>query len=65
MESMEGIIEEVSTGEKRRECEYVQKHILRKLLLKFLERATDKNATPEELAALPGVARVLNETFTY
>ncbi len=34
---------------------------LAKALLAFVERATEKHATPEEMAALPGVACVLKD----
>lgn len=37
---------------------------LREALLLFVKRATKANATPEELSALPEVARVLKELIT-
>ena len=37
---------------------------LREVLLTFVKRAAEKNATPAEVAALPEVARVLKEMVT-
>lgn len=37
---------------------------LREVLYDFVKRASSKDATPEEVAALPGVAQVLLDTFT-
>lgn len=38
---------------------------LRETLYEFVKRASSKEATPEEVAALPAVARVLLDSFTY
>lgn len=36
---------------------------VRKVLMAFVKRASEKNATPEEVEALPKVAQVLADTF--
>lgn len=38
---------------------------LRRILVDFMERATSKEATPEEIAALPGVAQAYVDSFRY
>lgn len=38
---------------------------LREVLFNFVKRAASKEATPEEVEALPRVAGVLVETFRY
>ena len=38
---------------------------LENALLAFVERAASERATPEEVQALPGVARVLAETLKW
>ena len=43
--------------------EYKSLEDLRKLLFSFVDRATKKDATAEEVQALPAVARVIAETF--
>lgn len=46
----------MSTGDIQKE--------LREALLAFVKRASEKSATPEEVRALPEVAKVLKEMVT-